>query len=81
VVVKAASARQLAGNNFYLLDDCDHVQVCKPRSKEHSSYSQLLAVLHTCREGMDPPAVLCEHAEQAAALDGTGQVEHSETPK
>jgi hypothetical protein len=29
MVVKAASAMQLAGNNFYLLEDCDHMQVCK----------------------------------------------------
>ncbi len=81
MVVKAASAMQLAGNNFYLLEDCDHMQVCKPPSKEHQSYFQLLDVLRTCREGTDPPAVWCERAEQTAALDGTGQVERSETPK
>ncbi|CAK9868058.1 unnamed protein product [Sphagnum jensenii] len=57
MVVKAASAMQLAGHNFYLLEDCDHMQVCKPPSKEHQSYSQLLDVLRTCREGTDPPAI------------------------
>jgi hypothetical protein len=58
--------------------------ICKSArspSKEHQSYSQLLDVLRTCREGTDLPAVWCERAEQAAALDGTGQVKHSETPK
>jgi hypothetical protein len=81
MVVKAASAMQLASNNFYVLEDCDRMQVCKPPSKEHQSYSKLLDVLRLCKEGTDPPAVWCERAEQAAALDGTGQVKHSETPK
>jgi len=81
MVVEAASAMRLAGNHFYVLEDCDHMQVCKPPSKEHSSYSKLLDVLRLCRKDTDPPAVRCERAELPAALASIGQVKHSETPK
>ncbi len=36
------SARRSAGDNFYLVDDADHMEVCKPPSKEHPSYELLL---------------------------------------
>jgi hypothetical protein len=55
VVVESASAMQLAGDNFYKLDDCNHVEVCKPRNQRHPSYSMLLNVLRLCSKGLDPP--------------------------
>jgi len=48
-VVEPASAMQLAGNNFYLLEDCNHTEVCKPVGKEHPSYSLLVDVLRISR--------------------------------
>jgi hypothetical protein len=54
MVVEAASAMELARNNFYQLEDCNHTDVCKPTSKQHLSYSKLLDVLRICREGTDP---------------------------
>jgi len=51
MVVEPASAMQLAGNNFYKLEDCNHIEVCKPVNKKHASYSILVNILRTSREG------------------------------
>jgi hypothetical protein len=40
--VDCTSARRLAGDEFYKVEDADHVEVCKPPSKEHPSYYLLL---------------------------------------
>jgi len=55
VVVESASAMQLAGENFYKLDDCNHLEVCKPPNRRHPSYSMLLNVLRLCSKGLDAP--------------------------
>jgi hypothetical protein len=54
MVVEPASAMQLAGKNFYKLEDCNHIQVCKPVNKDHPSYSILLDKLRISREGTEP---------------------------
>jgi hypothetical protein len=68
MVVKPASAMQLAGNNFYKLEDCNHTEVCKPVSKQHPSYSILVDILRTSREGTEPQEVLRERHAQAAVV-------------
>ncbi len=42
------SAQRSAGGNSYKLDDADHMEVCKPPSKEHPSYKLLLQFIITC---------------------------------
>ncbi len=42
------SARRAAEDNFYKIEDADHVEVCKPPSREHPSYEQLLQFILTC---------------------------------
>jgi hypothetical protein len=54
MVVEPASAMQLAGNNFYLLEDCNHTEVCKPVDKQHPSYSMLVDSIIMSREGTEP---------------------------
>jgi hypothetical protein len=69
MVVESASAMQLAGNNFYKLEDCNHTEVCKPVDKQHPSYFMLLEILRISREPTvpEPQEVLREcHAEAAA---------------
>jgi hypothetical protein len=41
-------AQQSAGNNSYKVEDADHMEVCKPPSKEHPSYRLLLQFIITC---------------------------------
>jgi hypothetical protein len=48
--VDCTSARQSAGDNFYKAEDADHMEVCKPPSKEHPSYWLLLQLINTCQE-------------------------------
>jgi len=69
MVVEPASAMQLAGNNFYKLEDCNHTEVCKPVNKQHPSYSMLVNILRTSREGTEPERqqVLSERHAKAAA--------------
>jgi hypothetical protein len=64
MVVEPASAMQLAGNNFYKLEDCDHTQVSKPVNKQHPSYSILVDILRIYREGTEPQEVFGECDEQ-----------------
>ncbi len=68
MVVEPASAMQLAGNNFYKLEDCNHTEVCKPVNKQHPSYSILVDILRTSREVTEPQEVLREHHAQAAVV-------------
>jgi hypothetical protein len=46
--VTVASAQQLARANYYVVDDANHMEVCKPPSKGHSSYRLLLQFIITC---------------------------------
>ncbi len=42
------SAQRSAGDNFYKVEDADHMEVCKPPRKEHPSYGLLLQFIITC---------------------------------
>jgi hypothetical protein len=48
--VDFSSAQRLAGRNSYKVEDADHMEVCKPPSKEHPSYGLLLQFIVTCGE-------------------------------
>ncbi len=37
-----ASARKLARNNFYKIEDANHVQVCQPVDRSHPSYQRFV---------------------------------------
>ncbi len=43
-----SSAQRSAGNNSYMVEDANHMEVCKPPSKEHPSYGLLLQFIITC---------------------------------
>jgi hypothetical protein len=46
--VEFSSAQRLAGDNSYKVEDANHMEVCKPPSKEHPSYKLLLQFIITC---------------------------------
>jgi hypothetical protein len=48
--VDFSSAQRLARYNFYKVEDADHMEVCKPPSKEHPSYQLLLQLINSCQE-------------------------------
>jgi Leucine-rich repeat (LRR) protein len=48
--VDFSSAQRLAGDNSYKVEDANHMEVCKPPSKEHPSYKLLLQFIITCRK-------------------------------
>jgi hypothetical protein len=41
-VVPEASARKLARNNFYKIEDANHMEVCQPVDNSHESYQTFL---------------------------------------
>ncbi len=43
-----SSAQRSAGDNSYKVEDANHMEVCKPPSKEHPSYGLLLQFIITC---------------------------------
>ncbi len=43
-----SSAQRSARGNSYMVEDADHMEVCKPPSKEHPSYRLLLQFIITC---------------------------------
>ncbi len=45
----ATSAERSAGDNSYKIEDANHMDVCKPRSKEHPSYGLLRQFIITCQ--------------------------------
>ncbi|KAH8972836.1 hypothetical protein BDL97_01G012400 [Sphagnum fallax] len=47
ILVPMASAFRLSGNNNYIVEDANHLTICKPPTKEHPSYSILLEHLKT----------------------------------
>ncbi|CAM6035758.1 unnamed protein product [Sphagnum compactum] len=47
-LVEKPGARRSARSNYYILEGCDHFDVCKPPSKQHPSYSQLLDFIKIC---------------------------------
>ncbi|KAH8967373.1 hypothetical protein BDL97_03G075100, partial [Sphagnum fallax] len=42
ILVPMASAIRLSNNNYYIVEDANHLTICKPPSKDHISYSKLL---------------------------------------
>jgi hypothetical protein len=46
--VDFSSAQRSAGDISYKVEDANHVEVCKPPSKEHPSYNLLLQFIITC---------------------------------
>jgi hypothetical protein len=43
--VPVASSIRLSNNNYYIVEDANHLTICKPPSKDHFSYSKLLECL------------------------------------
>jgi len=50
ILVDCTSARRSARDHYYKVEDADHMEVCKPRHKKHSSYELLLQFIITCRK-------------------------------
>jgi hypothetical protein len=48
--VDFSSAQRLARYNVYMVEDADHMDVCKPPSKAHPSYRLLLQLINICQE-------------------------------
>ncbi|KAH9556672.1 hypothetical protein CY35_07G042200 [Sphagnum magellanicum] len=48
VLVSLASAQRLAGNNYYKIEDANHLTICKPPTREHISYSKLVDCFNIC---------------------------------
>jgi hypothetical protein len=42
--------RQSARNNYYMVEDANHMEVCKPANKEHPNYWLLLQFIRSCVE-------------------------------
>ncbi len=45
-----ASARKLARNNVYKIEDANHMQVCQPDNESHDSYQKLLQFVRDIRK-------------------------------
>ncbi len=48
--MEKSAALRSAGENYYVLEDCDHSTVCKPVGKNHLSYYFLLDFIRKCRQ-------------------------------
>jgi hypothetical protein len=48
--VAFSSAQWLTRIHSYMVEDANHMEVCKPPSKEHSSYELLLQFINICQE-------------------------------
>jgi hypothetical protein len=48
ILVPFASAQRLSGNNYYKIEDANHLTICKPPTREHISYSKLVDYLKIC---------------------------------
>jgi Leucine-rich repeat (LRR) protein len=46
--VKFSSAQRLARAHSYMVEDANHMEVCKPPSREHPSYKLLVQFINTC---------------------------------
>ncbi|CAK9876702.1 unnamed protein product [Sphagnum jensenii] len=59
ILVDFSSAQRSAGDNCYKVEDANHMEVCKPPSKEHPSYDLLLQFIITCGKERE-----CDEASQ-----------------
>ncbi|CAM6071626.1 unnamed protein product [Sphagnum tenellum] len=81
ILVPVASAFRLSGNNNYIVEDANHLTICKPPTKEHPSYSILLEHLKTFMKKQNtrpmPPLPCCEVAlrDKANAINRLFQKE------
>jgi Cys-tRNA synthase (O-phospho-L-seryl-tRNA:Cys-tRNA synthase) len=50
ILVPHAIAIQLANYNYYIVEDANHLTICKPPNKDHPSYFLLLNFLKICME-------------------------------
>ncbi|CAM6063197.1 unnamed protein product [Sphagnum tenellum] len=48
ILVPFTSAIQLSNNNYYKIEDANHLTICKPPNKDHPSYDLLLKCLRIC---------------------------------
>ncbi len=48
--MEVSSAQRLAGNNWYIVEDADHMEVCKPPSNQHPSYTMLVQFIIDCQQ-------------------------------
>ncbi|CAK9278235.1 unnamed protein product [Sphagnum jensenii] len=48
ILVSPASAQRLSRNNYYKIEDANHLTICKPPTRDHISYSKLLDCLKIC---------------------------------
>jgi hypothetical protein len=48
--VECSSAQRSARNNYYTVEDADHMEVCKPPSDRHPSYTLLVQFIIDCRK-------------------------------
>jgi len=46
--VNFSSAQRLARAHSYMVEDANHMEVCKPPSREHPSYKLLVQFINTC---------------------------------
>ncbi|CAK9266464.1 unnamed protein product, partial [Sphagnum jensenii] len=57
ILVPMASAIRLSNNNYYIVEDANHLTICKPPSKDHISYSKLLECLKNFMKGKKKPTM------------------------
>ncbi|CAM6016306.1 unnamed protein product [Sphagnum balticum] len=57
ILVPMASAIRLSNNNYYKVEDANHLTICKPPSKDHLSYSKLLECLNIFMKGKKKPTM------------------------
>jgi hypothetical protein len=48
ILVSPASAQRLSRNNYYKIEDANHLTLCKPPPRDNISYSQLVDCLKSC---------------------------------
>jgi hypothetical protein len=48
ILVSHASAQRLSRNNYYKIEDANHLTICKPPTRDHISYSRLVDCLKIC---------------------------------
>ncbi|CAM6019561.1 unnamed protein product [Sphagnum balticum] len=48
ILVSPASAQRLSRNNYYKIEDANHLTICKPPTRDHISYSKLVDCLKIC---------------------------------
>ncbi len=93
VLVPFASAQQLARRNHYLVEDANHLTICKPSSQNAMNYSLLKEVLADVMEGIQrqttpqsthaPSQQITHPPSQLGVLDPPSEISSSsnETPE